>query len=326
MPAGSTSLDFAFSIHSFLGSHCIGAKVNHKLVPLNYHLKSGDQVEILTSRTQHVQPEWLNFAATAKARGKIQAILRRENREKQRTGEEMLHKFMTEKDVEASTANIERLRIFHSLSSRDELFQAIADEKIKPDDNDIDFLHGKTKSKGWRKYIPFIKWKQQQAGDNNADIDFVKNLNRKQVLTLNEDSLAKCQIAPCCRPIPGDDVMGYITPQNTLEIHKRSCDTAVKLKTRYGNNIIACNWDTHKTLFFDCRLLIKGMDNQGILYAIADVLHKQNQYFVKRITLETNDGIFEGTLDIAVFDTADVKKVCESLMQIENVTKVARID
>lgn len=120
--------------------------------------------------------------------------------------------------------------------------------------------------------------------------------------------------------------MGYITQQDTLEIHKRSCETATKLKTRYGNNIIAANWDTHKTIYFDTTIYIKGVDSQGVLYSIADVLHKLNQFLIKRITLETNDGIFEGYIEMTVFDTDDVKHICEALKQIENVTKAVRID
>ena len=327
MPSGSTALDFAFSIHSFLGSHCFGAKVNHRLVPLSYKLKSGDQVEILTSRTQHVQPEWLNFVTTAKARGKIQAILRRIEREKHRAGEEKLRAFLAGKDIEPSTLVFDKLATFHHLPAREALFIAIADEKITPGESDINFLRGKHASKGWRKFIPFLGKKQPAETAAPADYaDFVKGLNRKQVLVLNEETLAKCKIAPCCNPIPGDDVLGYITPDNQLEIHKRSCEDAVKLKTRYGNNIIACTWDTHKVRLFETTIYLKGMDSQGVLYAIADVLHKQHQFIIRRITLTTNDGIFEGSIDISVYDTDDVRALCDSLMQLENVESAVRVD
>ncbi len=327
MPAGSTALDFAFSIHSFLGSHCFGAKVNHRLVPLSYRLKSGDQVEILTSRTQHVQPEWLNFATTGKARGKIQAILRRNEREKQRAGEEKLRALLNEKDIEPSTLVFDKLSTFRHLPSREALFASIADGKITLDDNDINYLLGKHTSKGWRKFIPFLGKKHRSEATVGTDnVDFVKDLNRKQVLVLNEDTLAKCKIAACCHPIPGDDVLGYITPENELEIHKRSCEDAIKLKTRYGNNIIACTWDTHKMRLFETTIYLKGMDSQGVLYAIADVLHKQHQFIIRRITLTTNDGIFEGSIDISVYDTDDVRTLCDSLMQLENVESAVRID
>ena len=324
MPAGSTALDFAFSIHSFLGSHCFGAKVNHKLVPLSYKLRSGDQIEIITSRTQHVQPEWLSFATTAKAKGKIQAILRRENREKQQKGQQALKQFFADRELEYSIPNIDKLVAFHELTKREELYQAIGNGSLTPSDEDVDFLRGKKRGSGWRKFIPFIGRKETKVS-HQVDKDFAKNLNRKQILTLDEAVLDKCIIAPCCHPIPGDDVMGYINAQGILEIHARSCEHATKLKTRYGNNIIATRWDTHKEKLFDALIGIKGVDSQGVLYAIADVLRGMSQFTVKRITLETNDGIFEGKIQVTVHDTEDVKLICDALKKIENVLKAVRL-
>ena len=324
MPAGSTALDFAFSIHSFLGSHCFGAKVNHKLVPLSYKLRSGDQIEIITSRTQHVQPEWLSFATTAKAKGKIQAILRRENREKQQKGQQALKQLFEDRELEYSIPNIDKLVAFHELTKREELYQAIGNGSLTPSDEDVDLLRGKKRSTGWRKFIPFIGRKEAKVS-HQVDKDFAKNLNRKQILTLDEAVLDKCIIAPCCHPIPGDDVMGYINAQGILEIHARSCEHATKLKTRYGNNIIATRWDTHKEKLFDALIGIKGVDSQGVLYAIADVLRGMSQFTVKRITLETTDGIFEGKIQVTVHDTEDVKLICDALKKIENVLKAVRL-
>jgi len=324
MPAGSTALDFAFSIHSFLGSHCFGAKVNHKLVPLSYRLKSGDQIEIITSRSQHVRPEWLTFVTTAKAKGKIEAILRREKREKEHKGEALLKAFFAEKGLEYTIPTVDRITTFHNLQKREELLLAIGEGKIVPNETDINFIKGK-KSNTWKKLIPFIGKKEEKV-ENQVDTDFTKNLNRKKTLILNEETLEKCTIAPCCCPIPGDDVMGYINSQGVLEIHARSCEEATKEKTRYGNNIIATKWDTHKKMLFKACISIKGMDSHGVLYAIADVLHQLKQFVVNRITLDTDDGIFEGKIELKVYDTNDIKLLCDSLRQIENVTKVARID
>ncbi|MCI5646661.1 MAG: RelA/SpoT family protein [Bacteroidales bacterium] len=334
MPAGATVVDFAFSVHTFLGSHCLGAKVNHKLVPLSYKLKSGDQVEILTSNKQHVKDEWLNFATTAKARGKIQAALRRERRELQKMGEEVVRQFLTQAAFEPTTAIYERLALFHHFRSRDALFLAIGERKLKLGEDDLDLLKGKKKKekKGWRRYIPFMG-----KDDKNADAPaaalmptdaetFFNSINRKQVLVLNDDNLPLCRFADCCRPIPGDDVIGYLSPEHVFVIHKRKCADAVKLKTRYGNDIVACCWDTHKQLLFDVTIFLRGMDSQGVLYAIADVLHKLTQFQVKSITLSTTDGIFEGKLFMSVFDTADVQQICNALMSIENITEAVRVE
>lgn len=328
MPTGATALDFAYSIHSVLGSHCFGAKVNHRLVPLSYKLRSGDQVEILTSRTQHVQAEWLNFATTAKARAKIQAVLRRESKEKQRRGEEMLRTWLTSHGMPFEPGMVDRLRLHMNILTKEELFEDLGSEKVKLTDAEADFLNGRNNQSAWRRILDTFKGKGNSNKEKNSplvDTDFVRNINRKQVLVLNEETLQMCEMAKCCHPIPGDDVLGYITDDGKLQIHKRSCDEAVKLKTRYGNNIVACSWDTHKVILYDVNLEIHGMDSQGVLYAIADVLHKLTHFTVKRITLDTNDGIFSGRLLISVYDTDDVTTVCEQLKQIENVTSVSRV-
>ena len=325
MPANSTALDFAFSIHSFLGSHCIGAKVNHKLVPLNHRLKSGDQVEILTSRSQHVQREWIGYANTAKAKGKIMAILRRVDRELQHDGEQTLKAFLEGKDLEYSPANIEKLVHLHGLASREELLLAIGEKKIVPDDSDVNCLRGRHPSQGWRRYIPFMNGRSTLHTNNLAQA-FVKGIDRKKTLMLNEENLTKCQLAQCCHPIPGDDTLGYIDAKNVLTIHKRNCEVANKLKSSYGNRIIATQWDTHRVLYFTTTIYIKGIDTQGMLCSIADVIHTQLSIEVKQINLETNDGIFEGRIVVCVHDTDDVRNICNSLKHIENVIKVIRVD
>lgn len=157
MPAGSTVLDFAFSVHTFLGTHCIGAKVNHRLVPSSYRLESGDQVEVMTGRNQQITPEWLQMATTAKARTKIQAILRRRQRESERNGERMLAEFLKSNDMDASVANVERLYCFHNLHSREELLRSIASGSVILGDADLRVLRNKSGKRKWRKYIPFLK-------------------------------------------------------------------------------------------------------------------------------------------------------------------------
>ncbi len=326
MPSNSTVLDFAFSIHSFIGSHCIGAKVNHKLVPLSYRLKSGDQVEILTSKTQNVQEDWMSYATTAKAKGKIQAILRRENREKQQTGEAALKQFLAAKNIEITSLVIEKLCALHGYDKPSSFYQAIGTEKDTLGEADVNYLTGKNSSKsGWKKFISVFNKKAEKVTVEDAD-DFVSKLDKKKILVLNEATIQKCSLPTCCHPIPGDDVLGYITPHNTLEIHKRKCPVATKHKTNFGNRIIAATWDMHKQLFFDARIYLKGIDSEGVLYAIADVLHKQLQFLIRRITLETNDGIFEGTLDVRVHDTKDVETVCNLLRSLGSITRVSRID
>jgi GTP pyrophosphokinase len=167
MPAGCTALDFAFSIHTFLGSHCIGAKVNHKLVPLSHKLDSGDQVEILTSKSQHVQPAWINFVSTAKAKGKIQAILRRNSRETQKKGEELLKAFLEKNQIESTLNVVDQLASFHEVYTREKFYQALGEKTILLGEKDLDELLGKNSGKkGWRKLVPFLGRNKQK---NPAD-------------------------------------------------------------------------------------------------------------------------------------------------------------
>ena len=326
MPINATVLDFAFSIHSFLGSHCIGAKVNHRLVPLSYQLKSGDQVEILTSQSQHVQKEWINFVTTAKAKGKIQAILRRSYREKQREGEQMLQEFLAKKDLELNSLNTDKLCRLHNFTTHEELFRAIGEKNIIPGDADINYLRGKQNSSVWRKFIPFINDKNSVTAQEQKEKEaYVKGIDRKKILILTEETLTKCHIDEECHPIPGDDVLGYIDPKNNLIIHKRNCETATKLKSQYGNRIIAADWQMHRTLFFPSTIYVKGIDSIGVLLSLAQAVKDLN-FDIKDFSLKTNDGIFEATFLVNVHDTTDVKRICSALKSIENVTKAIRIE
>lgn len=324
MPANSTVLDFAFSIHSFLGSHCFGAKVNNKLVPLSYRLKPGDQIEIITSRSVQAEEAWMNYVTTAKARGKILASLRHQRREKVKVGEKIVNDYLREHDFEPNTTLIDKMRIYHGFSSRDELCLAIGEGRMKLDNGDVDFLRGRNRGRGWRKYVPFIGGKKKELQNPSDKENITTTINRKETLILNEETLSKCEMATCCHPIPGDDVLAYITPEGKLQIHKRRCPKATKLKTSFGNNIIATRWDVHKMMEFAATIYIKGVDRQGTLHAIADLL--QERPGLQHIELDANDGIFEGRLTFMLHDTDEVKEVCEQLRTIENIETAYRVE
>ena len=329
MPSDCTALDFAFSIHTFLGSHCIGAKVNHKLVPLSHKLQSGDQVEILTSKTQRVQKEWLNFVSTAKAKGKIQAILRREEREQQKLGEDILNEFFEKADIEPNSINIDKLCDLHNIKFREELFQAIGCKKIVLGEADLNALHEKhtSKSSSWTSFIPFLKKKPTQEKKKATDAQKPKVVvDKKKTLVLNEQNIGNFIIADCCHPIPGDDVLGYIDSDNRIYIHKRQCPVAAKLKTSDGNHILAVNWDVHKTLLFPSTIKISGIDNLGILRGITDILSGELNINIRKLTINTQDGIFNGEIQLEVHDVADVKTICQKLKHMDGVEEVMRID
>ena len=316
MPAGCTVLDFAFLIHTFLGTHCIGAKVNHKLVPLSHKLQSGDQVEILTSKSQHVQPSWINFVSTAKARGKIQVTLRRLNREKQKEGEQILTEWLKANDREMDMAVVSKLCALHGIEKPDDLFLNIGNKEL-------DALNDKKKenAKTWRKFVPFL-------GNSNKDIKkkalliVEKGFNKKKPVIISEETIDNFIYPGCCHPIPGDDILGYIDNQNRIEIHKRDCKVADKLKTSFGNKILDAKWDMHKQMFFDATIEIRGIDRKGMLHDVADVISDKMDINIHKVTISSDDGIFDGLIELRVHDRSEVKEIMKSLKKINGLQEV----
>ncbi len=329
MPAGCTALDFAFSIHTFLGSHCIGAKVNHKLVPLSHKLQSGDQVEILTSKSQHVSPAWINFVSTAKAKAKIQAILRRDNRETQRAGEELLNEFLKKNNFEPSMALTDQLSEFHGYSKRGEFLLALGEKMVLLGEKDIDELTGKNKEEedlGWRKYVPFVGKKKKEEGATKQDLFIVpEKFNRKKPIFISEDNINQYKFVGCCHPIPGDDALGYINNKNQIEIHKRACPVAAKLKSSYGNRILDIKWDMHKKLYFDATIRIGGIDRLGMLNEITQVISSQMNVNIHKVIITCEEGIFDGSIEIRVHDRDDVKAICDNLKVIPGLKEISQI-
>ena len=325
MPQNSTALDFAFSLHTDIGSHCIGAKVNHKLVPLSHKLQSGDQVEILTSKSQRVQPQWEVFAPTARARAKIAAILRKERKANQKIGEEILSEFLKKEEVRPEEAVIEKLRKLHNAKNEEELLAAIGSKAIVLGEADKNELKEKQTS-NWKKYLTFSFGNSKEKQEEKEPQEKEK-INPKEVLKLTEESLQKKYImAECCHPIPGDDVLGYVDENDRIIIHKRQCPVAAKLKSSYGNRILATEWDTHKELSFLVYIYIKGIDNMGLLNEVTQVISRQLNVNIRKLTIETEDGIFEGKIQLWVHDVDDVKTICNNLKKIQNIKQVSRVE
>ena len=329
MPTGCTALDFAFSIHTFLGSHCIGAKVNHKLVPLSHKLQSGDQVEIITSKAQHVQPSWINFVSTAKAKGKILAILRRDSRELQKQGEELFTEFLKKNNIDDIPNAADLLTEFHDIRNRDEFFQAIGEKTILLGDKDVDELLGKNAAdkRGWRKFVPFLdRGKQKKAAEDQTELFVVpEKFNRKKPIYITDDNIKQYQFKHCCHPIPGDDILGFIDGKHQIEIHKRACPVAAKLKASYGNRILDAKWDMHKKLFFDATIRMQGIDRVGMLLDISQVISSQMNVNIHKLTIASEEGVFDGTIELRVHDREDVGNIIGQLKKITDVQDVTQI-
>ena len=329
MPANCTALDFAFSIHTFLGSHCIGAKVNHKLVPLSHKLQSGDQVEILTSKSQHVSPAWINFVSTAKAKAKIQSILRHDNREVQKKGETLLAEWLKKNGFEPSLALTDQLAELHDIKHREEFYQALGEKSILLGEKDLDELNGKSKnsesSGGWRKYVPFVKAKKKEEPAKPELLVVPESLNRKKPIFIKDDNILQYKFPTCCHPIPGDDVLGFITNKGQIEIHKRACPVANKLKTSYGNRILDAKWNMHKRIFFDATIRMTGIDRRGLVNEVTRVISNQLSVDIRKLMFTTEDGIFDGSIDLRVHDCEDLQQIIDSLKDIEGLKEISRI-
>lgn len=328
MPQGCTALDFAYSIHTFLGSHCIGAKVNHKLVPLSQVLQSGDQIEILTSKSQYVHPEWLDIATTAKAKAKIQATLRREQRISQKEGEEILNEFLKKEDINISSINLERLWRAHDMSSREELFTAIGEKRIILGDPDKYTLTG-TKKRSALSFFSFGNKDKDKKSEKAPEPEKTpaKEIDTKKPLDLNEQTLQKdYKIAECCHPIPGDEVLGFIDDNGQIVIHKRKCPVTDRLKAAYGNRILSANWNLQKPLYFLVTLNLSGLDSIGLLNKITGIISEQMNVNIQKINIECKEEIFEGKISLNVHDVNDVKIICNKLKKIKGITTIVRSD
>lgn len=329
MPAGCTALDFAFQIHTLLGSHCIGAKVNHKLVPLSHKLQSGDQVEILTSKSQHVQPSWLNFATTAKAKAKIQAILRRNNREIQKQGEAFLNAWLERNDMEMTTSVLDKLCEFHNLKKHESLFLCIGNKSVILTEKDLDELNKKKKSSSpsnWLKYVPFIGHDKKNEQDKKTEPFTVDDsLNRKKAIVINDGNIDTYLFPTCCHPIPGDDILGYIDNQNHVEIHKRNCPVASKLKSSYGNRLLDAKWDMRNIRLFNATIELRGIDRQGMLHDVVDVISDEMNVNMHNLSLTSKEDIFMGKIEVLVHHRQDVKNIINSLKKVKGLQEIQQI-
>ncbi len=329
MPAGCTALDFAFQIHTFLGSHCIGAKVNHKLVPLSHHLQSGDQVEILSSKSQHVQPSWINFVSTAKAKQKVMAILRRDNRETQKKGEQILDDWLKKNELEMTTPVLNKLCEFHDMQKHEDLFLAIGRRTILLGDKDVEELLEKKKknetTSSWLKYVPFFGHSEKKEGKKDNFFIVGEGFNKKKPVIINEENISQFIFPACCHAIPGDDILGYIDNKNRIEIHRRDCTVANKLKAAYGKRILDAKWDMHKVMFFDATIEIRGIDRKRMLHDVSEVISDKLDVNIHKMTIESNEGIFDGQIEIRVHDRDEVKKIMGELRKIEDIKEVLQI-
>ena len=328
LPQGATALDFAYALHSDIGNKCIGAKVNHRLVPLSHPLSSGDQVEVLTSRSQEPQPEWLNFVTTAKARAKIDAVLKRVRKEVAKYGEIKVLDAFKRSELEASTSNLDKLGMYFGFSKCEEFFYAVEKGDVVLPENLKKLLKEKTDNvlfKYVKQALGVASKKVKQPEEEEAKKEKPKYDKKKPYLLKEEAFERNYVIAECCKPIPGDDSLGFINDDGNVVVHKRSCPIAMRLKSSFGERILNTVWSSHMNASFEATLEVKGIDSIGVLNTITKTISEDFNVNIMRLLIEAKDGVFEGKIKMKVHDVEDIQKMCVTLSKIQNIKSVGRV-
>lgn len=328
LPQGATALDFAYALHSDIGNTCIGAKVNHRLVPLSHPLSSGDQVEVLTSRSQEPQPEWLNFVTTAKARAKIDAVLKRVRKEVAKYGEIKVLDAFKRSELEASTSNLDKLGMYFGFSKREEFFYAVEKGDVVLPENLKNLLKEKTDNvlfKYVKQALGVASKKVKQPEEEEAKKEKPKYDKKKPYLLKEEAFERNYVLAECCKPIPGDDSLGFINDDGNVVVHKRYCPIAMSLKSSFGERILNTVWSSHMNASFEATLEVKGLDSIGVLNTITKTMSEDFNVNIMRLLIEAKDGVFEGKIKMKVHDVEDIQKMCVTLSKIQNIKSVGRV-
>jgi guanosine-3',5'-bis(diphosphate) 3'-pyrophosphohydrolase len=316
LPVGSTALDFAFSIHSAIGEHCIGAKVNHKLVPIGHKLRSGDQVEIITSGKQRPSEDWLNFVVTAKARTKIKDALKDEKRKIADEG-----KYIVQKKLEAYGAaynqhNIDVLAAYYKFNSSLDLFYQVAVRNFDLKELKEFHLLGDKLEAPKPVRAPEVKTETSAAQRKDAELIIFGESSDKIVYTL----------ANCCKPIPGDDVFGFVSTGKGLTIHRTNCPNAARLLSSFGHRVVKTKWAKNKEISFLTGIRIVGLDDVGVVNKITNLISGELRLNINAITIEAKEGMFEGNIRIYVHDKEELDELVTRVKHLNGIHSVDRFD
>jgi guanosine-3',5'-bis(diphosphate) 3'-pyrophosphohydrolase len=318
LPGSATALDFAFDIHTALGSRCIGAKVNHKLVPLSHVLHSGDQVEILTSNKQTPKEDWLKFVVTAKAKTRIKNALKDEKRRVAEEGKEILQRKLRHLKIDFSTDNIHELLAYYKIPSSLELFYRIATGVI-----DVQDLKEFANDKG-RLKVKAVTPKHEVLSLEQV-VRSVRGSSDMLVLGENLDHI-DYKLSPCCNPIPGDDVFGFITINEGIKIHRVNCPNAIQLMSNYAYRIVKARWTNQKEIAFLAGIRLTGIDEVGVVNKISKVISSELKVNMRSLNIDSKDGMFEGTIMLFVHSTEHLTKLMKKLGEVHGILKVSRVD
>lgn len=319
LPVGSTALDFAYSIHSAVGNKCIGAKVNYKLVPLSHKLRSGDQVEIITSNKQKPSDDWLNFVLTAKAKSKIKDALKEEKRKVAMDGKELLERKLDHMKVSASQHNINELVQFYKQPSPLDLYYQIAVRNIDLKElKQFHVLGDKLEPPKPVKLPEVVIEEPHHKQPSKKDAELI-------IFGESSDKIAY-KLANCCRPIPGDDVFGFITASEGLKIHRTNCPNAAQLLAHYGHRVVKTKWVKNREISFLTGLRIVGMDDVGVIHKITNIISGELKINIAGLTIESKEGLFEGLIKVFVHDKDELEELVARLKGLDGIQSINRLE
>jgi len=326
LPAGSTVLDFAYAIHSQIGNHCIGAKVNQVLVSRKYPLKNGDQLEVLYSKSTSPDQDWLNYAMTAKARTNIKQYLKEQQRKLTILGREKLAALFQQLNIPDDKTTIQKFLDFHNISTVDDLYLILANGDMGI--NEVRKFRQEGERRNLFSYFSRPFTKPKVVNNKSLSQTIVEKLKEKpESLLLGDDiTQIKYAIARCCSPIPGDDVVGFINENGSIQIHRTNCPDAIDLMSRYGKRIIKAKWKNKESIGFLTGIKIKGEDKKGFIRKVTEVITEKHNINIRSFHLDTSEGMTEGTVMLYLHDTQTLQLLVENLMKIKEIIKVTRID
>lgn len=332
LPQNSTALDFAYEIHSEVGNKAIGAKVNHQLVPLSHELHNGDQVEILTSNNQKIQREWLDYVKTAKAKASITNAIKSETKNRIHKGKKALEKKLKEFELRPNSNLLKKIIDNYDVNSKEELYSKIGSGIIKLDNIEkIIKKHSRNKFiRYWGLQIARTTSKARPKKENVSAPESHHSFNYKSPYIVRENVAENdipYEIAECCHPIPGDEVIGYKKPNaEIIIIHKAKCPNAIKLMSSQGKYILPAKWKTHKVLSFLAKLHIKGIDRMGMAKDITTIISNELNINIRKIDINAFNGVFEGQIELYVHNVSDLNNLILNISKIKGVDSVKRIE
>ena len=326
LPKGASALDFAYEIHTEIGNKAIGAKINFKLNPINAILMSGDQVEIITSEIAKPEKEWLSFVRTSKAKEAIKNQLKTESTNRIQKGMEMLESKLGELGLTPNTEIVRKLMQSYEVLNKDELYSGIQLGTINLDN--LKKIIRKTPAKNVIKYweLKLLGSKKSKKDGEEVAIEQI-DANAPFLLRENiENAGQSYEIAKCCNPIPGDEVIGYRSPEGSIIIHKPKCSVAIRIMSNEGNRIIPVRWAIHKLVSFLARISMTGVDRIGLVNDITNIISSELKVNMTNIDISVNDGIFEGSIDLYVHHTQDLNNLILKISNVKGIENIKRVE